>query len=103
MAEEDKAMIVKMAFLYVQSGEWYKAIEEYKKLLQMDHYDPHVYNMMGDAYAKKNDDKDAFGAYQESRELYAKMGNLNKVAAIDKKVAKLSPDRMDPQQRRLFL
>ena len=46
---DDKAMIVKMAFLYVQGGEWYKAIEEYKKLLSMDPQDGHVYNMMGDA------------------------------------------------------
>ncbi len=74
---EDKSMHVKMAFLYVQSEEWYKAIEEY--------------------------DKEAFEAYQESRDLYSKLGNMAKVAAIDKKVAKLSPDRMDPQQRRLFL
>ncbi|HJT24987.1 MAG TPA: tetratricopeptide repeat protein [bacterium] len=103
MPEEDKTMIVKMAFLYVQSEEWYKAIEEYKKLLRMDPYDPHVYNMMGDAYAKKKDDKDAFEAYQESRELYSKLGNMAKVAAIDRKVSKLSPDRMDPQQKRLFL
>ena len=103
MPEEDKTMIVKMAFLYVQSEEWYKAIEEYKKLLRMDPRDPHVYNMMGDAYAKKKDDKDAFEAYQESRELYSKLGNMAKVAAIDKKVSKLSPDRMDPQQKRLFL
>ncbi len=100
---EDKAMIVKMAFLYVQNEEWYKAIEEYKKLLQMDHYDPHIYNMMGDAYAKKKDDKEAFEAYQESRELYSKLGNTAKVSAIDKKIAKLSADRMDPQAKRLFL
>ncbi len=100
---DDKAMIVKMAFLYVQSEEWYKAIEEYKKLLQMDHYDPHIYNMMGDAYAKKKDDKEAFESYQESRELYAKLGNTAKVSAIDKKIAKLSPDRMDSQSKRLFL
>ncbi len=101
--DEDKTMIVKMAFLYVQSEEWYKAIEEYKKLLRMDPYDPHLYNIMGDAYAKKKDDKDAFEAYQEARELYAKLGNMNKVAAIDKKVAKLSPDRMDLPQKRLFI
>ena len=100
---EDKAMIVKMAFLYVQSGEWYKAIEEYKKLLALDPDDPHVYNMMGDAYAKKQDDKDAFQAYLKSNELYAKAGNTSKVAAIDKKIARLSPDRMDLQQKRLFL
>ncbi len=96
---EDKAMHVKMAFLYVQGGEWYKAIEEYKLLLSMDRYDPHVYNMMGDAYAKKKDDKEAFEAYLESRELYGKLGNAQKVTNIDKKIAKLSPDKMDIKQR----
>ena len=60
---EDKNIIVKMAYLYVQSGEWYKAVEEYKKLLAMDPEDAHVFNMMGDAYAKKEDDQDSFDAY----------------------------------------
>jgi len=100
---DDKALIVKMAFLYVQSGEWYKAVEEYKKLLSLDPYDPHVYNMMGDAYAKKQDDKDAFDAYLESRDLYGKLGNMAKVANIDKKIAKLSPDKMDIKQRQKLL
>ena len=103
MPPEDKPMIVKMAFLYVQGGEWYKAVEEYKKLIAMDPYDPHVYNMMGDAYAKKQDDKDAFEAYLESRELYGKLGNMTKVANIDKKISKLSPDKMDIKQRQKLL
>jgi tetratricopeptide (TPR) repeat protein len=99
---DDKAMIVKMAFLYVQNGEWYKAIEEYKKLLQIDPQDPHVHNMVGDAYAKKKDDREAFLAYQKSREIYAKQGNMGKVTAIDKKVSKLSPEFSDIQQKHLF-
>jgi predicted Zn-dependent protease len=98
----DKAMFVKMAFLYVQSEEWYKAVEEYKKLLAIDRYDPHVYNMMGDAYAKKKDDKEAFEAYLESRDLYGRVGNTAKVAAIDKKIAKLSPQGMETKQRQFF-
>src|SRR5258708_3046358 len=96
---EDKAMHVKMAFLYIQSGEWYKAVEEYKILLKEDPYDPHVYNMMGDAYAKKKDDKKAFESYLESRELYTKLGNMQKVSNIDKKISKLSSDKMDIKQR----
>jgi predicted Zn-dependent protease len=95
-------MIVKMAFLYVQGSEWYKAIEEYKKLVQMDPTDPHVYNMMGDAYVKKNDEGEAFEVYLKSRELYGKLGNAMKVAAIEKKIAKLSPDKMDLKKRQLF-
>ncbi len=100
---EDKAMIVKMAFLYVQGEEWYKAIEEYKKLLAMDPEDGHVYNMMGDAYAKKRDDADALQAYLKSKEIYEKQGQTNKISSLERKISKLSPDRMDPQQKRLFL
>jgi tetratricopeptide (TPR) repeat protein len=100
---DDKAMIVKMAFLYVQSGEWYKAIEEYKKLLEFDPQDAHVHNMMGDAYAKKKDDTDAFQAYLKSKEIYEKQGQSSKIASIERKIAKLSPDRMDIKQKQLFL
>lgn len=99
---EDKAMIVKMAFLYVQSAEWYKAIEEYKKLLAIDPEDAHVHNMMGDAYAKKLDDVDALKSYLKSKEVYERQGQTNKIASIDKKIGKLSPDRMDIKQRQFF-
>ncbi len=100
---DDKVMIVKMAFLYVQGEEWYKAIEEYKKLLTFDPQDAHVHNMMGDAYAKKKDDADAFQAYLKSKEIYEKQGQSNKIASIERKIAKLSPDRMDIKQKQFFL
>jgi tetratricopeptide (TPR) repeat protein len=100
---DDKAMMVKMAFLYVQSGEWYKAIEEYKKLIGLDPEAAHVYNMMGDAYVKKNDHVEAFQAYLKSKELYDKQGQTNKIVAIDKKISKLSPEKMDTKQRHFFL
>lgn len=100
---EDKAMIVKMAFLYVQSGEWYKAIEEYKKLIAMDPEDAHVFNMMGDAFAKKKDDTDALQSYLRSKEIYERQGQSNKIANIDKKIGKLSTERMDIKQKQYFL
>ncbi len=99
---EDKAMLVKMAFLYVQSAEWYKAIEEYKKLIILDPEDAHVYNMMGDAYAKKQDDADALQSYLKSKELYEKQGQTNKITSIERKISKLSPERMDLKQRQFF-
>jgi tetratricopeptide (TPR) repeat protein len=100
---DDKAMIVKMAFLYVQSEEWYKAIEEYKKLLALDPLDGHVHNMMGDAYAKKKDDADALQAYLKSKEIYETQGQSNKIASIERKISKLSPERMDIKQKQFFL
>ncbi len=100
---EDKPLIIKMAFLYVQSGEWYKAIEEYKKLLVDNPDDAHVHNMMGDAYAKKQDDADAFGSYQKAKELFDRQGQVNKVQNIERKISKLNPERMPPPLRKAFL
>lgn len=99
---EDKNLIVKMAYLYVQGGEWYKAIEEYKKLLALDPEDAHVFNMMGDAFAKKQDDQDSFDAYMTARALYSKQGNFVKVSSIEKKIQKLSTDRMDIKRRHIW-
>jgi tetratricopeptide (TPR) repeat protein len=99
---EDKNLIVKMAYLYVQGGEWYKAIEEYKKLLVLDPEDAHVFNMMGDAYAKKEDDQDAFDGYMTARALYSKQGNFGKVSSIEKKIQKLNTGRMDLKRRHIY-
>ncbi|HUO57155.1 MAG TPA: tetratricopeptide repeat protein [bacterium] len=99
---DEKAMIVKMAFLYVQSQDWYKAIEEYKKLLALDPEDAHVHNMIGDAYAKKNDDVEALRSYIRSKELYQKLGQALKIQSIDKKIAKLDPARMETKDRHFF-
>jgi len=99
---EDKAIIIKMAFLYVQSGEWYKAIEEYKKLISDNPEDAHVHNMMGDAYAKKQDDAEAFQAYQKAKELFEKQGLPLKIANVEKKIAKLNFDKIPPDLKKAF-
>ncbi len=100
---EDKAMMIKMAFLYVQSGEWYKAIEEYKKLLAENPEDAHIFNMMGDAYAKKQDDADAFQAYLKTKELFERQGQTNKISSIERKISKLNPEKMPPPLKKQFL
>ncbi len=99
---EDKAIIIKMAFLYVQSGEWYKAIEEYKKLLADNPEDAHLFNMMGDAYAKKQDDAEAFQAYQKAKALFESQGLPLKIANVEKKIAKLNFDKIPPELKKEF-
>jgi tetratricopeptide (TPR) repeat protein len=91
-----------MAFVYAQEGAWYKAIEEYKKLLSLDPQDAHVLGQMGDAYAKQKDDLEAFDAFLKAKEVYERRGDANKVASILKRIAKLSPDKMDLKQRQFL-
>lgn len=96
---EEKVNIVKMAYLYASNGEWYKAVEEYKKLLAMDPLDPHVLSMMGDAYAKKGDDAEALAAYRKARSLYEKVGNFPKMQGLDRKIGRLNLDRLEVKDR----
>jgi len=94
---------VKLAFVYFQTGEWYRAIDEYKKLLTYDPNDAHAYNLIGDAYAKKNDDVESLQSYMKAIELYERQGNRGKVLSVERKIAKLNPERMDYQQKRIHL
>ena len=59
----DKKNIIKMAYLYFQEGRWDKAIEEYRKLLELDPHDLKTHNMIADVYVKKRDIQQAFKEY----------------------------------------
>ncbi len=96
---DEKQMIVKLAFVYTQNGDWYKAIEEYRKILVLEPNNATMYNSIGDCYARKGDDQDALESYLRAQEMFAQQGNGPKVASIDKKIAKLNPDRMDPRHK----
>lgn len=96
---DEKQMIVKLAFVYTQNGDWYKAIEEYRKILVMEPNNASIYSSIGDAYARKGDDQDALDAYWKAREFYSSQGNSLKIALIEKKLSKLNVDRLDPKHR----
>jgi tetratricopeptide (TPR) repeat protein len=96
---DEKQMIVKLAFVYTQNGDWYKAIEEYRKILALEPDNPAMYSSIGDAYSRKGDDQDALDAYWKARELYSAQCNSAKVSLIEKKLAKLNVDRLDPKHR----
>jgi tetratricopeptide (TPR) repeat protein len=96
---DEKQMIVKLAFVYTQNGDWYKAIEEYRKILLLEPTNATMYNSIGDCYARKGDDQDALDSYWKARELYFSQGNSLKAASVEKKLAKLNLDRLDPKHK----
>lgn len=96
---DEKQMIVKLAFVYTQNGEWYKAIEEYRKILALEPQNASMYNSIGDCYARKGDDQDALDSYWKARELYQEQMNAAKAQGVEKKIAKLNPDLLDPRHK----
>ena len=96
---ENKKDILKMAMIYTQEGRWDKAISEYKKLLTLDPTDYNIYNMLGDVYAKKEEDMLAYEAYITAAEAYAKQGLADKSGVIYKKIGKLNVDKLSDAEK----
>jgi tetratricopeptide (TPR) repeat protein len=96
---ESKKDILKMAMIFTQEGRWDKAISEYKKLLTLDPTDYNIHNMLGDVFAKKEDDTLAYESYITSAEAYAKQGLADKASVIYKKIGKLNIDKLSETDR----
>ncbi len=96
-ANGDKKNIVKLAYLYFQEGRWDNAVEEYKKLLDLDPEDTNIHNMLGDVYVKKNA---VMSAYEEYSKVVADLinrGQADKAALINKKIARLDSAQLSPE------
>ncbi len=87
----DKKNIVKMAYIYFQEGRWDKAIEEYKKLIQLDPEDINTHNMLGDVFVKKGAPREAFEEYIKVSSDFSSRGQADKAAIVNKKIAALDP------------
>ena len=97
---EDKKTIVKMAHIYSQEGRWDKAIAEYKKLIKIDPEDFNSYSMLGDVFVKKGELQPAFDAYLVCSDAYIRLGQLEKAALVQSKIARLNADALSPDSRK---
>ena len=96
----DKINIIKLAHMHFQEGRWDKAIEEYSKLIELDPQDMNVHNILGDAYAKKNDLTRAFQEYSIVSADYLSHGLKDKAAQINKKIACLDKNHLSTDEKR---
>src|SRR5665213_1335444 len=96
-ASGDKKNIVKLAYLYFQEGRWDNAIEEYKKLLELDPEDINIHNMLGDVYVKKNAAMQAYEEYCKVTVDLINRGQVDKATLINKKIARLDSGQLTPE------
>jgi tetratricopeptide (TPR) repeat protein len=96
-ANGDKKNIVKLAYLYFQEGRWDNAVEEYKKLLELDPEDINIHNMLGDVYVKKNSAMEAYEEYSKVVADLINRGQVDKATLINKKIARLDPSQLAPE------
>ena len=97
LSDGDKRNIVKLAHLYFQEGRWDNAIEEYRKLLELDPEDINVHNMLGDVYAKQNAAAQAYDEYIKVVDYFINRGQTEKVSLIHKKIARLDKEQLSPE------
>lgn len=96
-ASGDKKNIVKLAYLYFQEGRWDNAVEEYKKLLELDPEDFNIHNMLGDVYVKKNAAMEAYEEYCKVTADLINRGQVDKATLINKKIARLDSSQLTPE------
>ncbi len=92
MNEEEKKLSVKLAFTYYQNKEYKKAINLYKRLYEEDKNDFNILNMLGDAYLKDNQPKQAIEAYIATLIIFEQKEMYDKMVRLIKKLIKTYPD-----------
>jgi tetratricopeptide (TPR) repeat protein len=89
-----------MAHIYTQEGRWDKAISEYKKLIVIEPEDFNSYSMLGDVYVKKGEVQPAFDAFLLCSDAYLRLGQLEKAALAQGKIARLAPEPLNAESRK---
>ncbi|MCK5242740.1 tetratricopeptide repeat protein [bacterium] len=95
--QEEKKVIVKVAYNYFQEGKWERALSEYKKLIALDPMDFLVHNMMAEIYTRKGEKQEAISEYNKAANLLGATNNLEKAVQAYKQILKLDPENQKAQ------
>lgn len=96
---EEKRITVKVAYNYFQSGNWDRALEEYKKLIAIDPMDFLVHNMLAEIYTRKGDKTEAIREYLHAASLLRATNNMEKAVQAYSRVLKLDPQHTEAREK----
>ncbi len=94
---KDEINMLKLANGYFQKGQLDKTIEECQKLLKSHPEDCGIFELLGDAYAQKNEHSLAFREYSKVAAVLVHQGQTYKTTDIYKKIMGLDPHRLDTE------
>ncbi len=86
--QDEKRIIVKVAYNYFQNRKWDLALSEYEKLALIDPMDFLVHNMMAEIYLRKEDKSKAVSEYLKAASLLYATNNIEKAIHAYKQVLK---------------
>lgn len=100
MSEQDeKRIIVKVAYNYFQDGKWDLALSEYRKLAASDPMDFLVHNMMAEIYKRKNEPDMAVDEYAKAATLLYAANNIEKAIHAYNQILKLKPQHVEAREK----
>lgn len=91
----DKNKIQEAAAKFVQKGQYDKAIQEYRRLVEADPKDARTLQKIGELYQKKNDNPHACEYFLKVAECYSSEGFFLKSVAVYKQVLKIDASLID--------
>lgn len=97
--QEEKRIIVKVAYNYFQDGNWDRALDEYKKLIAIDPMDFLVHNMMGEIYSRKGDKAAAIREYLNAAALLRATNSMEKALLAYGRILRLDPDYREAREK----
>ncbi|HSP35929.1 MAG TPA: tetratricopeptide repeat protein [Thermoanaerobaculia bacterium] len=95
MASIQRDKVIANAEKLVQKGKIEPAIKEYERLLEDNPSDVNTMNRIGDLWVRINRNDEAVKTFGRIADHYARDGFFLKAIAIDKKINKLDPSKLD--------
>ncbi|HEV2864022.1 MAG TPA: tetratricopeptide repeat protein [Pyrinomonadaceae bacterium] len=87
----DKAKAIRAAEKYLAQGKIPAAVQEYKRVVEVDPEDYSALNTLGDLYARIDRKADALACYRRVADHYREQGFSLKAVAVYKKVSRFAP------------
>jgi tetratricopeptide (TPR) repeat protein len=93
--QEKKRIILKVAYNYYQSEKWERALEEYKKLVDLDPMDFLIHNMIAQIYIHQEKKEPAINEFMKAVNLLRATNSLDKALQTLQHILKLEPERKE--------
>lgn len=95
----DKTKAMRNAERFLSQGKLRAAITEYQRVVEFDPKDFSTMNVLGDLFAKDNDNVEAVNCFRHVAEHYSKQGFAQKAIAVYNKISRLDPNLVEVSEK----